>query len=130
LKAVWGDSFFQSFKPTQAVQSMAARSGLAGFGGGGMASAGATVNLQAGGRATNPATVRAFHRSRDRLKQLEQRMYDAEARGDYDTADEIEDILEGAGWMGRGGYQWFDPGFGYDLVSGAQKGPFGTDQIW
>jgi len=110
---------------------MAARSGLAGWGGGGgMAAAGANIRLQPGGRATNPATLRAYHKTRDRLKELEQRMEEAEARGDYDEADRLQDILEGVGWFTRTGYEWFDAGFGYDPFSGAQKGPYGTDQIW
>jgi len=136
-RVTWGDSFFRAFKPTQAVQSMAARSGLAGFGGGGMASVGGTVNLQAGGTARNPATLRAHYQTRERYKkweadiqgQIAELQYAANLAGlagDYalfeDTMEEIRE-LQGELPRPRGPVPFKYP-FSYDRYSGTRTDPY------
>lgn len=94
----FGDMFFRPIVPTQAVQSFAARSGLGGVGGTRMGYAPTTARgLQAGGRATNPATERATQR--ERFKRLEREMKQAAEMGEFDRADEIYDYLRSYEWL-------------------------------
>lgn len=128
-----GGDWFAPRAPTGAQMAFAARGGMAGLMGVGMGgrSIGPSGPQSRGGTALNPATQRALAGNRQQLGRIEQQMYAAEARGDYDEADRLQDILDQYGWLDRGGYEWFDPyeHMGADPYSGMGGGSRAREPI-